>query len=244
MNKSHPKRYIDLPLRQRRKTYISKRWRAKQSRDGRGVFFTHHLLPGHPEWESLDGQNTPNGHAEVRFVSQVHAKEGWWYHADFSSVPVAVIVYLADLVDKRVDQTIEDAGYSQDEAYPQYSWVHDSKTGLSTLKHTTYPRLERLGNKTIRELEQEAWDAIVPADYAHIKIGFRLSYDCTGAIDVFGVVPENHITLDNLLEIIQRFIENGEREVQFDTDLSMYQKEIDEMLIRQTEYLRQSVNWD
>ena len=237
MSRHKSKRYIDLPRSARQDAFVAKRWQIKQDKDNRGVFRSHHLIPGNVQWDQSDWRDHPNFHAEVQFVSVVHAKKGWWYHANFSSVSSAVICHVADLVDKRVEEKIEAAGYTFQDIIPHVSWDDFSESPYSILISSPYPKLERLGNKTMRDLERDEWEKISPEDYNHIQLGVQLNFAGRRAIDLVGVVEDRHLTVDTVIEAIHQFIDNGEQESQTPVVWADYEKDIAKAIHDQTLHL-------
>lgn len=102
---SAPTPYIDKPRGYRRNRFVAKRWRVKTDTQGAGVFFCRHVVPGSAEWDAQDELFTAlsQTHASIHFLSQVHARQGWWYRARMSTVEQAVLEEL----DRRINEQVE-----------------------------------------------------------------------------------------------------------------------------------------
>ena len=105
---SNPTPYVEKSRGYRRDRFVAKRWRVATDAQGQGVFFCHHLVPGSAQWGEQDAQFTwmSQTHASIHFLSQVHARQGWWYRARMSTVEQAVLEALGVHIDAQVEQEV------------------------------------------------------------------------------------------------------------------------------------------
>ena len=226
------KRFIDQPLWRRKKAMVAKRWRATQNTEGFGRFFSHVVIPGTKEWAQI-GLSGLHGHTEVRFASRCHAHKGWWYHASFASLPVHANQVLNDLVDQRLEHRLSEVGLSTNFALGLNSFfdTHEIKN----------PQLEEFDGRSYYDLELEEWERIDFEDYKHLQLNFDLSFDCPRAVDLMAVVPERHIDVHAVINIIDRFMECGERSVAFPTDIDLYRADIEQSIGEQKSFIKQLI---
>lgn len=104
---SRPTPYIEKSLRFRRDRFVSTRWRVGTDAQGEGVFGCRHLVPGSGQWDAQDDEVArlmTQTHASIDFLSQAHARQGWWYRAQVSTVEQAVLESLERRIDSQLAQ--------------------------------------------------------------------------------------------------------------------------------------------
>ena len=227
------KRFVDQPLWRRKKAMVAQRWRATQNTAGFGRFHSHVVIPGTKEWSQIPSLSGPHGHTEVRFASRCHAHKGWWYHASFASLPVHANQVLNDLVAQRLEDRLQQVGLDTHLAL-----------GLNTFFDTddsARPQLEQFGGRSYYDLELEEWERIGFEDYKHLQLSFDLSFDCHGAVDLIAVVPERHLDVHAVINIIDRFMDSGERSVAFPTDIELYRADIEQSIADQKAFIKKLI---
>ena len=213
------KRFINLKHSARKNMAVALRWKIRCATDGLGLFHARAILPGSAEWEALCQRDEQlrainNMNASVKFLSRKHAKDGWLYHAEITSVPLAVFCRLDALIDQRIEALIKQAGLSDKQVYPLWEWGAPTGYGKNAtyeLLKSNYPVLDALGGRTLIDCKIEEWNKLTPANWNDMLFESScLRYDCPTGVDLDLTVPETYIDLNAIVRIIHRFIDGGE----------------------------------
>lgn len=94
-------------------------WRQKELiggyPEGRGVFSSSGLIPGTRKARELFGDGELLLlHANISFLSRVHADKRWWYRASVRTLEGAAVALLESAIEERMGGLISQKGYSLD----------------------------------------------------------------------------------------------------------------------------------
>jgi hypothetical protein len=213
---SHTKRsFRDLSLRQRRDAFVSERWKISVDRDAPGIFTTDAILPGSYAdvgvFKPIDG---PNLHARCHFVSKLHARQGWIYHAFISTPGMEIIQALEKTVDERVDSLLARAGLLREDVENKISMIRapGSKNNPAwEFKEVAPPSLPMFGGKTLPGVVSDVMGEMSQSLWPAIYYGVSEMDKCRRGIDIKMVVDEDHLDVAAVVRQIQKFWENGEK---------------------------------
>lgn len=224
-----PRPFLDHPLRWRRNRFVAQRWLSRQDTQGSGVFSTPIVLLGSAEGDRLVGESGAGAvgctdHAWCKFVSRVREKDGWLYHADFSTVSLEAEMLMETWVDAQVEDRLRAAGLNDNDAYPSF------RGGVSIA--SSWPRLAALGNLTVWGAQAQEWERLLadPALWPSVQAGYRLDFSCATGIDLFAVVERKSLDQKTLKEEVEAFWASGEASVQRPVSLVSHEKELRQAL--------------
>lgn len=199
-----PTPYLSRPLRFRRDRFVALRWRIRQDPDGRGVFACGHALPGTPTWYALGmGSDSRQSHADIRFLSREHARQGRIYRALVETVDQGVMEWLEDVIQAELDGQLRSAGLS---AHHAWSTRGELPALQALAGRDNRPRtvMGWLADRWAR-VAQEHWRQ------APVRLGVREIAPSPHAVLVSATLPVGNLTADALAQFVHEFQAGGER---------------------------------
>lgn len=226
MQRTRSPHYMEKPRSYRQDRYVSLRTEINSDRHGHGVFRAYHYLPGMNGCDDTYEKDfgTTQGF-ECMILSRTYKKEGVIYYLEIETVEYAVRTHLNDLVQKRVDQRLTEAGLKYSDAHGEIEF------GAQIIFHPD-PQLAQFGGKTVKDLQKEEWAKIVPTDWQHISESVQVDFKVSGNAYVKMVVPYEKLTLHSVLDSIERFHQMEEKPFSFPIDWSEITPKVEQLIKR------------
>lgn len=207
-----PTPFMDQPRAKRRDRVASLNWRIRTDPNGRGVFYTHAILPGSRELPLVDPDGHPNLNfwANFYFASMRPLREGRLFYATAQTVAKQAVDVLLEMAKTHVDHQLTPVDRRNQR--PRYSYTR-LKNGGMEMTSTTHPRLESLGGLTVGGAKakwlRQHWNDLETLVALHPHARFDLSY--SQGIGVLFLVDEDSLDCQTIPALIERFRRGGEQ---------------------------------
>lgn len=226
MHRTRSPYYLEKPRSFRLDQYVALRTEINADRHGQGVFRAYHFLPGMNGCEDTYEKDFGTTQAfECMILSHTHKKEGVIYYVEIETVEYAIHAHLSELVRKRVEQRLTQAGLEYSDAHGKVEF------GSSIIFHPD-PKLAQFGGKTVKDLEKEEWAKIAPSDWKHVSESAHVNFKVSGNAYVKMVVPYEKLTLHSVLDSIERFRQMDEKSFSFPIDWSEITPKVEQLIER------------
>lgn len=223
--------FMAQPRRVRRNKAVSLGNRIKCDRAGLGVFTSHQILPGAPEWPQEEG--APLCHwADFLFLSARPKREGIYFNAFAQTVPMVVAEKIKDMAEEAVAArlTPEDKEASKLRSFTKKL---PGKNGGTEMVFAPHRALPSLGGLTVEGAQaawlRDNWDKV--ATLVQVRPEALIKTDYCAGVGLEMIVAKSRLDIFIIKDIITEFLARGEAQyVDPPVDLVEYLPQIHALL--------------